>query len=120
MITRKFKREIKKDIQRIDEIRSNNLNGKCLYEELVAKYSSFDNNFTEGLPPRTVETINVIPNHHNNLVAIKGKLEFFLNNNSKSRLGKKCVFLSALATILTSVIASGIWYLIQNMIENHG
>ena len=36
MITRKLKREIKKDIQRIDEIRSNNLNGKCLYEELVA------------------------------------------------------------------------------------
>lgn len=119
MITRNFKREIKKDIQRIDEIRSNNLNGKCLYEELVAKYSSFDNNFTEGLPPRTVETINVIPNHHNNLVAIKGKLEFFLNN-SKSRLSKKCVFWSALATILTSVIASGIWYLIQNMIENLG
>ena len=120
MITRKFKREIKKDIQRIDEIRSNNLNGKCLYEELVAKYSSFDNNFTEGLPPRTVEKINVIHNHHNNLVAIKGKLEFFLNNNSKSRVSKKCVFWSALATILTSVIASGIWYLIQNMIENHG
>ena len=76
---RNFRKSIKKDIQEIDKIISSQEDGKELYETLVAKYCSYDKDFSIGLPPRTVEIPGrPIPSHKKNLLAVKNKLELFL------------------------------------------
>ena len=79
-MNRALKKAIKADIKRIDQTIASQENGKVLYESLVAKYSCHEG-FMDGLPPRTVEVLGVpTPNHHTNLLAIKGKLEMLLVN----------------------------------------
>ena len=116
---RNFRKSIKKDIQEIDKIISSQEDGKELYETLVAKYCSYDKDFSIGLPPRTVEIPGrPIPSHKKNLLAVKNKLELFLLNNEESRFYKKEGFWpGVIAGVLSSLIASGIWALIDYVIK---
>lgn len=116
---RKLRNSIKNDIKEIDKIINSKENGKDLYENLVAKYCSYDKDFSIGLPPRTVEIPGrPTPSHKNNLLAVKNKLELFLLNNEDSRFYKKEGFWTGvIAGILSSLIASGIWALIDYLIK---
>lgn len=117
-ITRIQKKDILKDIEKIDKTIPNKEDGKSLYNYLVSKYSTYDSNFREGLPYLPVEVIGYPPNYTDNLLAVKGKLESLLITKGDSRFYKKEGFFPGfIIGILSSLTASGIWALIDFLLK---
>ena len=118
-MTHKLRKEIKRDIKRIDDVVESGEGGKLLYETLVAKYSSYDSQFTDGLPCLPVIVLGKeLPKYKNNLVAVKGKLQLLLTTNCETRFYKKEGFVSGVLTgVISSVIASGICALVSYLIN---
>ena len=117
-ITRAQKKDIKKDIEEINQAIQSKENGKTVYNYLVSKYCTFDPDFKNGLPYLPVEVIGYAPNYTDNLLAVRGKLESLLISNGDSRFYKKEGFWPGfLLGILSSLVASGIWALIDYLIK---
>lgn len=101
---------IKKDIDLINHTIECAEGGKRLYDTLVAKYTAYDENFSDGLPclPAIIPG-SKMPTYENNLSAVKGKLEAILTNNESIRFYHKEGFWpGVISGVLSSVRASGI------------
>lgn len=112
-----IKKEIKKDLVRIQQKIDSGESGKDLYIELVAKYTSYDSDFGKGLPCLPVETIGgTLPSYKSNLLAVHGKIKVLLLSADSTRFYKKEGFwIGVLTSVLTALITSLIIFLIKQI-----